>query len=279
MTHQFDRSTEQSCIEKLTRVFGQREASNIWRALMEDMDWGKISDSQGGKEKSAEVLFQLVQKAADGWPVQYLTGKAHFYGRIFKLNREVLIPRPETEELVHECLKEIKPGKRVSVLDIGTGSGCLAITIALERPNAEVVAVDLSGEALEIAEVNAKQLGADLRFKKVDFLKDPGGVGSGFDFLVSNPPYISEDERSKMSASTLSHEPDLALFPLGDDPLVFYRRIAHNLAHILKPGGGIFLELNEYRAADIRKIFHPVLSELQILGDMQGKERILKGRL
>ncbi len=274
MNTHFSREIREKYTVLLQQQYGKREAENIWRAIVEDTDWEKAGDRSGRKNK----LKEMVEAIVTGRPVQYVTGKAHFYGRVFDLSQEVLIPRPETEEVVYECLKSLDKNKPQNVLDIGTGSGCIAITVALERPHCRVVAVDVSEDALRIAKDNARKLGAEVEFMRVDFLKEPLKCGSDFDLIVSNPPYVSRDEVEAMTESTVKHEPEIALYPGGDDCLVFYKKIAENAHRMLKAGGRVVVELNEFRAEEVRDIFEKKAALVSLIKDMQGKERILTAR-
>ncbi|TVR85783.1 MAG: peptide chain release factor N(5)-glutamine methyltransferase [Saprospirales bacterium] len=274
MNTHFSREIRGKYTAILQQRYGKREAENIWRAIVEDADWEKVGD----RSRKQKKLGKMVEAIISGRPVQYVTGKAHFYGRVFDLGEAVLIPRPETEEVVYECLKVLDKNKPQKVLDIGTGSGCIAITIALERPHCRVVAVDVSEDALRVAKNNARKLGADVEFRRLDFLKEPVDYGSEFDLIVSNPPYVSRDEVDAMTASTVEYEPEIALFPGGDDCLVFYKKIAENAHRMLKAGGRVVVELNEFRAEEVRAIFEEKTASVLLIKDMQGKKRILRAR-
>ncbi len=274
MNTHFSREIREKYTILLQQRYGKREAENIWRAIVEDTDWEKVGDRSGREKK----LGEMVEAIVTGHPVQYVTGKAHFYGRVFGLGEEVLIPRPETEEVVYECLKVLNKNKSQKVLDIGTGSGCIAITIALERPHCRVVAVDVSEGALRIAKNNARKLSAEVEFRRLDFLKEPLECGSDFDLIVSNPPYVSRDEVEAMTESTVKHEPEIALYPGGDDCLVFYKKIAENAHRMLKAGGRVVVELNEFRAEEVRAVFEKKTASVSLVKDMQGKKRILTAR-
>lgn len=258
-------------VDQLIEKFGTRESMSLIRVLREDLDIGDSTSDEG-------IFAKAIQRVLYGEPVQYVTGRASFFGYFFKVNPSVLIPRPETEELVALALEEIPKNQKIQVLDIGTGSGCIAITIALERPNAEVIAVDISEKAIEVAQENATRLGVDVRFEKMDFLK-MGWMELNWpkvDVVISNPPYVDSSETSKMSEETLSHEPGMALFPPGEDPLVFYRKMADHIGKIMQVGGRLFLEINEYRSREVQEIFAGRGISGQIIRDMQGKDRIFR---
>src|SRR5260221_14445101 len=174
-------------------------------------------------------------------PIQYILGEAVFYGRKFKVNPSVLIPRPETELLIQEVVKQNSTSSRI--LDVGTGSGCIAITLKLEIPKAEVYGLDISTSALSVAKENANALKADVKFIQRDFLKDFST--EPVDALVINPPYIKASEKESMRTNVLKYEPHLALFVSNDDPLLFYKAIALKSKTLLSPCGKIFVEINE----------------------------------
>lgn len=264
----------------LKAAVGEREGRSILRILIEDMRLHNLQKNGNGGEVTTELthLRQAVERVLNGEPVQYVTSRAHFYGYEFEVSPSVLIPRPETEELVYEVLKVIPKIDRPRILDIGTGSGCIAIVLALKRPNANVYAVDVSEEALKVAQKNSEKYAAEVDFKCLDFL-EPNPFWAeipALDILVSNPPYIRKNEVKWMSPATLNHEPKMALFPGGNDPLVFYKRIRGLLPEILRKGGHVFLELNEFAAEDIRDLYVGHFVNVDILLDMQGKKRILK---
>jgi release factor glutamine methyltransferase len=264
---------------RMEEDFGTREAQSMLRILIEDMELKSLLGSGPVKTGELEIFTKAVDQLLDGVPIQYITGKAFFFGREFTVSPAVLIPRPETEELVYEALKYIPVGTPLKVLDVGTGSGCIAISLALERPEIEVYALDISGEALRVAKGNNEKLKGDVRFFTADFLEENSWVKKvpKLRMVVSNPPYIDHSERPKMSRSTLLHEPQGALFPAGSDPLVFYRQMSAVLPDILELGGMVFLEVNEFNASEVKKLFHPLFHQVELLNDMQGKQRILRG--
>lgn len=207
-------------------------------------------------------------------PIQYILGKAHFYGLEFQVNPSVLIPRPETELLVEEVLKRASNGSG-KILDIGTGSGCIAITLAKKLSQKTVTAFDISDAALQTAAENARQLNVKVDFQRVDILKDEIPLRE-LEFIVSNPPYIAVSERKAMNNNVLDHEPHLALFVPDNDPLVFYRAIAEKGMQALKPEGRIVVEINERfgkRTADVFRM--EGFTEIEIVKDLQGKDRIV----
>lgn len=220
------------------------------------------------------ILADILSRVNKNEPVQYILGKAHFYGREFLVNPSVLIPRPETELLVEEVVKNASntPGK---ILDIGTGSGCIAITLAKELPEKTVMAFDISNEALKTASVNAVQLGANVNFQRLDILKDEI-PNHDLELIVSNPPYVTVSEKEAMNRNVLDHEPHLALFVPDHDPLIFYTVIAKKGLSSLKSGGRIVVEINERFGKEVCEIFIEAgFTNAVVIKDLQAKDRIV----
>ena len=212
-------------------------------------------------------------------PVQYVLGTAHFAGLELAVTPATLIPRPETEELGQLVARAHagRPGLRL--LDVGTGSGCLAIVLALELPGSQVVAVDISPEALAVARRNAARYAPAVAFEQVDILRAlPTGVAPGsLDILVSNPPYVRESERALMRENVLAWEPATALFVPDADPLLFYRRLAEVGRSLLRPGGSIWLEINEKLSAETAALFDAAAFEqVAVLADFLGRPRFVR---
>lgn len=228
-------------------------------------------------EKSVEepvgFAFDLSRLAA-GEPLQYVTGKAYFYDRIFSLNSATLIPRPETEELVSQVLK-LLGNEPKRVLDIGTGSGCIAVSLALEAPQAEVSAWDVAPEAIIQAQENADKLGAKVALKQQDIF-DWELETNTWDIIVSNPPYVLDAEKSEMESHVLDHEPHLALFVPNEDPLKFYRVIGEMAQKRLTPGGFLCFEINRALGAEnVALAEKQGFENIQLLKDFHGNDRML----
>ena len=232
-----------------------------------------LTDILAEKEIETLNLSSVIARLNQHEPLQYILGEADFYGRKFKVSPSVLIPRPETELLIREVLKiEIKAPR---ILDIGTGSGCIAITLNLEIPNSKICAVDVSQLALETAKENSKKLASTVKFIYTDFLKDNLDL-EPFDMVVSNPPYVRETEKQSMKPNVLNYEPHLALFVPDSDPLLFYKAIASKSKSLLKPNGKIFVEINEKFAGEIKDLFvSSGFKEIKIIQDLDGKDRIV----
>lgn len=218
------------------------------------------------------VLYQLQKET----PIQYVFGKAYFYGYELKVNSSVLIPRHETEELVEWVLDtmNVQPNKKWRVLDIGTGSGCIPITIKKEFPLAEVSAIDISIDALKIAQENANNLKTSITFieqnilttKQLDF----------YDIIISNPPYVRNLEKSEVKKNVLDYEPQLALFVDDYDPLVFYRKITQLAQKSLTKNGLLFFEINQYLGEEMQQMVSGFFKTIELRKDLQGNDRMLK---
>lgn len=226
-------------------------------------------------EKTAE-LNKIFGRLTEGEPVQYVLGRAEFSGRWFNVRPGVLIPRPETEELCAWITADSKASGSPKVLDIGTGSGCIAITLQLDMPESKVTAWDISADALDVARENAQQLGANVNFVKLDALNaKPEGE---WDVIVSNPPYICEKEKKDMAVNVLEHEPHTALFVPDADPLLFYRAITRLAVQTLNKGGRLYFEINPIYADDTCHMMRAEgMTAVELRSDMYGKQRMAKG--
>lgn len=230
------------------------------------------NNTLSGLENSLAKLLQYI-------PVQYVTGEAWFCGLQFRVNKNVLIPRPETEELVQEAIHFLKGSTGKNVLEIGSGSGCIPITIKKFVPVAQVVSVELSRAALDVAEENAAANKADVDFREMDFLKEKHRQDLPvFDVIISNPPYIPEEEKNLLDKNVSLHEPGMALFVPQNDPLVFYREIYAFAKTHLKKNGIIFLEADANRAKQTAAIFSGKNISTEIKKDMSGNERFIIAR-
>ena len=232
---------------KLQGRYDPREAGNLSRIICCEILGQQTVDYYLGKDiilsvKEEQALESILARLHNFEPIQYILGEARFLGRTFRVTPGVLIPRPETEELVEMMLKELSPVSRV--LDVGTGSGCIAISLAKELPESQVTAWDVSGEALSIAAANSKALQASVRFEQRDVLTYEPCVVDCYDVIVSNPPYVTEAEKQEMEHNVLDWEPSLALFVPDTDPLRFYRRIAVLGLEMLTSGGKLYFEIN-----------------------------------
>lgn len=225
------------------------------------------------EEASVENLEYITTQLSGGRPVQYVLGEAEFCDLKFRVAEGVLIPRPETEEMVYRIIQQAKPKSRV--LDVGTGSGAIAIALAHHLREAEVVAVDISQEALTIAKQNAETLGVKVEFEEADALDDLSRFGK-FDIIVSNPPYIPQSDMSAMCVNVVDYEPHKALFVPDDDALKFYRSIADNARTMLCEGGMLWFEIYEKFGEDIRAmLLEKGYTRSEIIQDIHQKDRVV----
>ena len=241
-------------------------------------------------KEEEQPLFEALSQLRLERPIQYIIGKTHFMDMDFTVAENVLIPRPETEELVQWVIDEYhtignqgdaikKQNKDLRILDIGTGSGCIAIALAKNLPDAKVTALDVSSEALDVAKQNAVDNAVRIKFVHADVLQLEELDGK-FDSIVSNPPYVRMLEKKEMRRNVTEYEPDLALFVSDDDPLVFYRAICRFAEKNLKISGTLYLEINQYLAKETEQLLKDHnFSEIELRKDIFGNNRMLKGKL
>lgn len=276
--------------QSLKDLYPKNEILSFTRLIMEEICgipphhllFGKgkeLSDTE--KLEIKEIIEQLKKYK----PLQYILGKTDFYGRTFRVDPSVLIPRPETEELIEQILTDLKreTDRPLTILDIGTGSGCIAITLAKEWMKADVIATDVSPKALETARENARLLHAPVTFVRTDILspeKAEADIPFSFDVIVSNPPYVTEREKAEMEPNVLDYEPSLALFVSNEDPLLFYRAIARFGKKKLKKGGRLYLEINaSYGPATVRLLEEAGYQKVKLLRDLSDHDRMIKANL
>jgi release factor glutamine methyltransferase len=256
--------------------YDQEEAENLVFWLFEQHLGLRRADLQQAYPHQAlpAALLADFQRLLTGEPIQYILGEAPFYGRSFAVSRDTLIPRNETEELVHRILKE-NPSPGLRILDLGTGTGCIPITLALELQKPEVVALDVSVQALEVARQNALKLEAQVQFLEGDLLGSIPTLAP-FDVIVSNPPYVPLQDQGEMHANVLNFEPHLALFVPNEDPLVFYRAIGNWGQQLLKKGGKLYLEIYENLAEELIALLQSLgYNQVQVHRDLNGKNRMI----
>lgn len=273
------RDVYKAYVSQLTSLYPDTEARSLVMWLFEAYLSVNRKDVLNNKPIPLvpENLENAMAKLMAGEPIQYILAKAPFYGREFRVGPGVLIPRNETEELVQLILQNHK-GK-MKVLDLGTGSGCIAISLALEWAEAEVSALDISEQALAIAKHNAAKHGAKLNFIKADVLNKDLHLDQ-YDLMVSNPPYVLEKERALMQANVLKHEPELALFVPNEDPLRFYKAICIHAKESLNPNGFLYFEINEAFGPEVVSMMNSEgFGEVRLIRDINGKDRIVYGQV
>ena len=272
----------------LTPLYEDGEAKAIIRTVMEvtfglsltDLYTGKVNEISSEEKNLLEEIIKRLQK---GEPVQYVLGRAPFCGRNFQVRQGVLIPRPETEQLCQWIIADhnhpycgLQPPEPLHVLDIGTGSGCIAISLALDLWNSSVSAWDISSDALLIARENAHRLEAKVDFKWQDAIHPEGT--EKWDIIVSNPPYVCEKEKEQMEKNVLDYEPSTALFVPDDDPLQFYRAIAQYAQKALKPMGELYFEINPVYAEDLKKMLEEMhYNKVEARISPLEKQQMMKG--
>lgn len=269
----------------LSSIYPDGEARAIAFLVFEDAFGVSRMDVYADKvrqfsEDERERLQRMSQLLSNGVPVQYVLGHCRFHGHTFSVSPAVLIPRPETEELVDWVVEEVmKQGLRTPrILDAGTGSGCIAVSLKMALPKAEIVAWDISEDALAVARENAHRLQTDVTFCKVDMLR-PFEQRATFDVIVSNPPYICQSEEKEMERNVTEHEPHTALFVPDSDPLQFYRALCGHAKQLLSSGGSLMVELNRAYGEATAKLFKESgLRDVELRKDAFGNDRMLLGR-
>ena len=251
----------------------------FYRICEQHLDYKRIDVSLKSETlispKTFEYFETIISRLLTYEPIQYILGTTSFFGLEFKVDSNVLIPRPETEELVAWILKQTDSSQSLKILDIGTGSGCIAISLVKHLPNVEIYALDVSPKALEIAEFNAQQNAVKLNMIKANVL-DLKPTDLSFDLIVSNPPYVREIEKERMAPNVLEHEPHLALFVENDNPLVFYRAIVELGKQTLKKQGQLYFEINEYLGKETQALFSSdTFEDVQLKSDIFGKHRMI----
>lgn len=272
-------------LEVLGEVFSQREAEQLMRILLEDLfgidrKTELMNPSLRITEEWEAILSKAVNELLIGKPVQYVTGKAWFDGLLFEVDETVLIPRPETEEMVQMMAVELPVDKPFRIWDIGTGSGCIAIALAHRFSKAEVIAIDVSECALKTASRNVFNNKVDVQLVCDDVLHPQSKLWQQpVDLVVSNPPYVRESEKENMECNVLDHEPAGALFVPDDDPLLYYRKILSLAKPQLHPGGVVWFEINEALGEEILLLARDMGFTALIKEDFFGKPRYLKAFL
>lgn len=271
---------------RLASRYEQGEAKAVLRLVLEQaflLSWtdvlcGAVDTMDEVQKQQLECIMQRLGK---GEPVQYVLGEAEFYGRCFSVDSSTLIPRPETEVLVSSVLSTFDETASPSILDIGTGSGCIAITLALELPKANVEAWDISEGAITVANANAEKFSANVLFRQVDVLDDSQTQGiRKYDVIVSNPPYICDKEREDMEDVVLNHEPHTALFVPDAKPLLFYDAITRLAFQRLNIGGMLAFEINRNYGNEVRQLMKTHgFSDVVIVKDQFENNRVVKGIL
>lgn len=240
-------------------------------------------------KSETETFLKVLEELKQQKPIQYILGETEFYGLPFKVNKNVLIPRPETEELVDWILnchtedsRNTNDKSGLKILDIGTGSGCIAISLAKNLPNVEVFALDVSNKSLKVAVQNAKLNNVEITFIEANILNESNWdlefTDSKFDIIVSNPPYVRNLEKVEIQPNVLDNEPHLALFVEDRNPLEFYKAIANFAINNLKHNGTLYFEINQYLGMETKEVLTDAKFEtIELMKDLNGNDRMLKG--
>ncbi len=275
--------TKKVLVEKLSGIYPRKEAENLMNMLImhyfglsRAMQQVQIERRLSGSEMP--VMQGAVKRLLNSEPIQYVLGVTEFYGLQIAVGQNVLIPRPETEELVGKIIGG-NSGTNLEILDIGTGSGCIALALKEALPMCSITAIDVSVGALSLARKNAKKLNLDIDFRQCNILNTEAcwsTLGKSFHIIVSNPPYVLQKEKKRMADNVLKYEPHLALFVEDTDPLLFYREIMDFARKALKPGGKLYLEINANYAVETASLFgKDIFNSPEILTDLHGKSRFL----
>lgn len=274
--------------QMLSVIYEEREARRMAAIVMEDaFGWTTAREDRTLSLEEEDQWTAIRERLSNHEPLQYVLGQADFYGLKFLVDQRVLIPRQETEELVHWILENkslttgVEPAKPAAkLLDIGTGSGCIAITLKRKWPQLEVHGLDVSAGALGLAKRNAKRHSVEIHFHELDILRfDHRDRLGDYQLIVSNPPYIPPSEKELMGRSVIEFEPAEALFTPEEDPLLFYRKIARFAQLHLTAGGRLFMECNEFRIGAVQTVLKDChFKNITVRQDLQGKERMICGQ-
>lgn len=271
--------------KEVSENYTDAESSILFDIFVQHLaDWNQVelrkTMGQEVEEKYVEGLQNIINELKTGKPYQQILGETEFYGLKFFVDEHVLIPRPETEELLELAIEKIKAGSRKSevfkILDIGTGSGIIPIVLKKHFPKAEISAIDFSENALKTAQRNADLHQAEINFIHHDYLNE--NLTEAYDVIISNPPYIGIEEEDEIADSVKEFEPKMALFSPTSNALIFYEKIAQDCKNHLAENGLIFLEINQKLGEETLELFRDVLSEAELMKDLSGNERFVWGR-
>jgi release factor glutamine methyltransferase len=277
-------------VSEITSVYEENEAKSIVYLLLEhSLNLSKMDILLDNNVSQSFDFQEIILRLKAHEPIQYIIGETEFYGRKFKVTPDTLIPRPETEELVALVLSSAffvigsEPRTKISesrILDIGTGTGCIAISLACELPNAQVYSYDISEEALKVAKENAERNSVNVIFEQIDILNVPPSSLPAFSVIVSNPPYVLNAEKLEMEQNVLDYEPHLALFVEDSNPLIFYKAIAEFASKNLTDKGLCFVEINQAFGLETAELFwNQGFRYVEVVKDMFGKDRFVKAIL
>ncbi|MDD5150022.1 MAG: peptide chain release factor N(5)-glutamine methyltransferase [Flavobacterium sp.] len=274
-------------IQELSPIYDVDEAESFFYLILEKKQQLKridlaLNPDLTFSDEEIVVWNSILEQLQQEIPIQYLLGKTSFYGLNFEVNADVLIPRPETEELVEWIIRDCfvpRNDKKLKILDIGTGSGCIAISLAKNISNAEVFAIDVSGKALAKAKKNAEINEVNVTFLLKNILETED-LEQQFDIIVSNPPYVRELEKQEIKKNVLNNEPHLALFVENNDALLFYRKIAELAQKNLSQNGQLFFEINQYLGKEMIELLEKMgFKNIELRKDIYGNDRMIRGTI
>ncbi|WP_299758886.1 peptide chain release factor N(5)-glutamine methyltransferase [uncultured Pontibacter sp.] len=275
---------QQHIRESIKAAYPEPEAASIAQLVLEHVLQKNrvqltLAQQEQVQPEQQEQVQQIIMRLQQQEPVQYVLGIAHFYGLELQVDERVLIPRPETEELVDLVLREHSGQKGLQVLDICAGSGCIPLALAANLPDAKVYGLEVSEGALEVARANAAKYKLPVEWLQSDIFEPAPSINpASLDIITSNPPYVLEQEKEQMRENVLQYEPHLALFVPNQDPLKYYRRITEVALELLKKGGKLYFEINERYGLEVKELLLEAgFAEAQVGQDLFGKDRILRG--
>ena len=264
---------KQNFYNELQTLYNQDEIDAIFLIYLEDkFDLNYLPTQNFDFETEAKKDLTALKT---GKPIQHITKKAFFYDNFFFVNENTLIPRPETEELIELIRNDFPEDKELNIIDLGTGTGCIPIILSKLFPNSKVSAIDISEKALEVAQLNAKNLAETIHFIQQDLLVD-FDLDQKFDIIISNPPYIRNLEKEEMHQNVLQFEPHLALFVEDNNALIFYERIISFAKKNLAKNGSVYCEINQYLPEETKLLFEKVFNKVELIKDISGNYRMLK---
>lgn len=268
-------------VDSLESLYGIEEAESFFYLILENKHQMKridlaLNSNFDFSEEDILIWEKIKSRLLKEEPIQYILGSTHFMDLSFKVTPDVLIPRPETEELVEWIINESKNRTKLKILDIGTGSGCIAISLAHHLPDAEVFAIDVSAKALQMAKQNALLNHVEVHFLEIDILKAEN-LPQQFDIIVSNPPYVRNLEKEEIKNNVLEHEPHLALFVDDFEALIFYKKIAELAIKNLNNNGQLFFEINQYLGREMVQLLEDLqFSNIELRKDIYGNDRMTR---
>jgi release factor glutamine methyltransferase len=266
--------------EQLAPIYPENEIHSILQIVCEDLlNWSRsdfmIKDREELSHLQEEILQKSLRELRTSKPVQYITGKAHFYGHEFSVNEHTLIPRQETEELVDMIIKDHKADSYLNIIDIGTGTGCIGLSLKAAKPDCIITLMDVSEEALVIAQSNANHLKTPVKTILQDVLA-LNELPEKYDIIVSNPPYVRNLEKKEIHDNVLENEPHLALFVEDDNALIFYRKIMELSKIALQPNGILYFEINQYLPEEMKALATELGFQSEVYKDLNGNYRMMK---